>query len=215
MTEIARSLSSHRPADTSRPVLETTVGGVLRDQAERAPGALALVEGAPDPGRRRRWDYAGLLADSERVARALLGRFEPGERVAVYAPNSPEWLLLEFGTALAGVTLVTVNPALRAAELEHVLGQSRADGVVLAPSHRGSDLADTLGQVRGRLPRLREAISLAGWEDFVASGSPTERLPVVGPGDPAQILYTSGTTGFPKGAVLHHRGITNNARFSM
>ena len=215
MTEIAHSTASHQLADTSWPVLETTVGGVLREQAERAPGALALVEGTPDPGSRRRWDYAGLLADSERVARALLGRFGPGERLAVYAPNSPEWLLLEFGTALAGVTLITVNPALRAAELEYVLGQSRAHGIVLAPGYRGSDLAETVAQVRGRLPELREVVSLAGWEAFLTSGSPTERLPAVSPDDPAQILYTSGTTGFPKGAVLHHRGITNNARFSM
>jgi fatty-acyl-CoA synthase len=78
-------------------VLETTVGGILRDAAERAAGTLALVEGVADPGARRRWSYADLLADSERVARALLGRFEPGERVAVWAPNSPEWLLMEFG----------------------------------------------------------------------------------------------------------------------
>lgn len=147
MTEIVRS-TSHRPADTSRPVLETTVGDVLREAAELAAGALALVEGTPDPGRRRR-DYAGLLADSERVARALLGRFDPGERVAVYAPNSPEWLLLEFGAAMAGLTLVTVNPALRASELEYVLAQSRAHGIVLAPTYRGSDLTGTVAEVRG------------------------------------------------------------------
>lgn len=127
MTEIAPSASYQR-AGSSRPVLETTVGGVLREAAERAAGTMALVEGAPDPGVRRRWSYSDLLADSERVARALLGRFAPGERVAVWAPNSPEWLLLEFGAALAGLTLVTANPALRAGEVEYVLGQSRAGG---------------------------------------------------------------------------------------
>ena len=72
-----------------------------------------------------------LLAASERVARALLGRFAPGARVAVWAPNSPEWLLLELGAALAGLTLVTVNPARRAREVEYVLGQSRAQGLCL------------------------------------------------------------------------------------
>lgn len=202
-----------QPADSSRPVLETTVGGVLREAAERAAGTVALVEGAPEPGLRRRWTYSDLLAASERVARALLGRFAPGERVAVWAPNSPEWLLLEFGAALAGLTLVTVNPALRAREVEYVLGQSRAQGVVLAPAYRGADLAETLAQVRGGLPGLREVISLGDWDSFAASGPPTQRLPEVRPEDDAQIQYTSGTTGFPKGAVLRHRGITNNARF--
>jgi fatty-acyl-CoA synthase len=212
MAEIARS-SSYQPADSSRPVLETTVGGVLREAAERAASVLALVEGTPDRGRRRRWTYDDLLAGSERVARALLGRFAPGERVAVWAPNLPEWVLLEFGTALAGLTLVTVNPALRARELEYVLHQSRSQGIVLAPTYRGNDLVESLEQVRDRLPNLREVVSLADWDDFAGGGSPTERLPEVQPDDAAQIQYTSGTTGFPKGAVLRHRGITNNARF--
>lgn len=187
-------------------MLETTVGGVLREAAERDAGAIALVEGAAESGRRRRWTYGDLLADSEGVARALLGRFEPGERVAMWAPNSPEWLLVEFGAALAGLTLVTVNPALLAGELEHVLRQSRAQGIVMAPAYRGSDLGQTLAQVRGGLPELRETISLADWDDFAGSGSPAERLPEVRPDDAAQIQYTSGTTGFPKGAVLHHPG---------
>jgi fatty-acyl-CoA synthase len=195
------------------PVLETTVGGVLRAAAEQAAETVALVEGTPEQRLRRRWSYADLLADAERVARALLGRFAPGERVAVWAPNSPEWLLMEFGAALAGLTLVTVNPALRAREVAFVLGQSRAQGVVLAPAYRGADLGETLAQVRGELPSLREAISLADWDDFATSGSPAERLPEVRPDDQAQIQYTSGTTGFPKGAVLCHRGITNNARY--
>jgi fatty-acyl-CoA synthase len=194
-------------------VLETTVGGVLREAAERAAGTAALVEGTADRRERRRWSYADLLADSERVACALLGRFAPGERVAVWSPNCPEWLLLEFGAALAGLTLVTVNPALRAREVAHVLGQSRAHGLVLAPAYRGADLTETLAQVRGGLPGLREVISLVDWDAFVGSGSATERLPDVGPDDEAQIQYTSGTTGVPKGAVLRHRGITNSARF--
>jgi fatty-acyl-CoA synthase len=212
MTESPPS-AAYQPADSSRPVFETTVGGVLREAAERAGGTVALVEGAPDPALRRRWSYSDLLAASERVARALLGRFAPGERVAVWAPNSPEWLLLEFGAALAGLTLVTVNPALRAREVEYVLGQSRAHGVVLAPAYRGADLAETLAQVRGGLPGLREVISLADLDSFADSGSPMQRLPEVRREDDAQIQYTSGTTGFPKGAVLRHRGITNNARF--
>ena len=104
MTGITSS-ASYQPADSSRPVLETTVGGVLRVAAEQAAGTVALVEGTADPGLRRRWSYADLLAASERVGRALLGWFAPGERVAVWAANSPEWLLMEFGAALAGLTL--------------------------------------------------------------------------------------------------------------
>jgi len=211
MTQIPPA-SIDQLAGSPGPVRETTVGGVLREAAERAAGTVALVEGTAER-RRRRWDYADLLADSERVARALLGRFAPGERVAVWAPNCPEWLLMEFGAALAGLTLVTVNPALRAGEVAHVLGQSRAQGVVLAPSYRGADLAQTLAQVRGGLPSLREVISLADWDSFADSGSPGERLPEVRPDAAAQIQYTSGTTGAPKGAVLCHRGITNNARY--
>jgi fatty-acyl-CoA synthase len=116
--------------------------------------------------------------------------------------------------ALAGLTLVTVNPALRTGELRHVLGQSRAVGIVLRREYRNSPLADMLAEVRADLPGLRETILFEDWPAFVASGSPTEPLPDVDPGDPAQIQYTSGTTGPPKGAVLHHRGITNNARLS-
>ena len=88
-------------ADTSEPVLEATVGGVLRQAAETAPGRVGLVAARIDPSLRRRWTFEELLADAEAVANALLGRFQPGERVAVWAPNVPEWVLLEYGAALA------------------------------------------------------------------------------------------------------------------
>jgi acyl-CoA synthetase (AMP-forming)/AMP-acid ligase II len=102
------------PADRSFPVLDITVGDMLREAAAAAPGATALVAGNPGPSDRRRWTYTELLEQSEQAARALLGRFEPGERVAVWANNIPEWVMLEFAAALAGITIVTVNPALRA-----------------------------------------------------------------------------------------------------
>jgi hypothetical protein len=89
---------------------ETICGGVLCDAAERAPDAVALMAGTPDPAARRRVSYTDLLAEAERAARALLGRFAPGERVAVWAPNIPQWTVLQFGAALAGMTPVTVNP---------------------------------------------------------------------------------------------------------
>jgi fatty-acyl-CoA synthase len=205
--------TSYWPADTSEPVLDTTVGGVLREAAESAPDATALIAGAQDPEARRRWTYADLLADAETAARALLGRFSPGDRVAVWANNLPEWLVLEFGAGLAGMTLVTVNPAFKAKELAHVLTQSRAQGIFLLPEYRGNQMLAALQEVRPQLSELREVILLADFEEFCRSASPTERLPEVGPDDPAQIQYTSGTTGVPKGAVLRHRGITNNSRF--
>jgi len=204
--------TAYWPADTSSPVMETTIGGVLRAAAERAPDRPALISGDPDPARRRQWRYGELLAGAERAAQALLARFEPGDRVAVWAANCPEWVLLEFAAGLAGVTLVTVNPAYQADELAHVLGHSGARGVVLAADYRGSSLPAILASVRGRLPRLREVIPLGEWDRFCASGGGS--LPEVDPADPAQILYTSGTTGRPKAAVLTHRGLTNNARLA-
>jgi fatty-acyl-CoA synthase len=205
--------TSHWPDDGAEPVLETTVGGILRAAAERAAGTVAVVEGVPDRVARRRWTFEGLLEESERAARALLARFEPGERVAVWANNIPEWLLLEYACALANVTLVTVNPAFRPREVAYVLGQSGAAGVFLVPEFRGNPMAVSLESIRGELPNLREVVFFGDWRAFRDSGSPSQRLPEVTPDDIAQIQYTSGTTGFPKGARLHHRGITNNSRF--
>jgi acyl-CoA synthetase (AMP-forming)/AMP-acid ligase II len=200
------------PADTSVALVDLTVGDALHDAAATAPDTTALVEGAVDPAGRRRWSFAELLEASQRAARALLGRFAPGDRVAVWANNLPEWVILELAAALAGITIVTVNPALRPRELAYVLGQSRADGIFLVPQYRGSRMAEMVEQVRGDLPALREVVSFADWEAFCAEAVPDRALPAVRPHAPAQIQYTSGTTGSPKGAVLHHRGIVNNAR---
>jgi acyl-CoA synthetase (AMP-forming)/AMP-acid ligase II len=204
--------TSYWPADRSQPVLDLTVGQALRDAAAEAPDAIALMEAAVGPAARRRWSYAELLAASERAARALLGRFAPGERVAVWANNIPEWVILELAAGLAGITIVTVNPALRPQELAYVLGQSQADGIFLVPAYQASPMPEMVQQVRGGLPTLREAVSFADWDAFCAEAAPDRALPAVSPDAAAQIQYTSGTTGFPKGAVLHHRGIVNNAR---
>jgi len=199
-------------------IRETTIGSVLRDAAARAPGKAALIDGNQDRGGGRQWTYAELLADAERTARALLTRFTPGERVAVWAQNSPEWVILEFAAALAGLTLVTVNPAYQGDELAHVLGDSEADGLFLAESFQQRDMRAVLAEVRGRLPKLRDVLSFGDWDAFTALGDTreaTERpLPDVAPSSTAMVLYTSGTTGRPKGAVLTHRGLTNNARLA-
>jgi acyl-CoA synthetase (AMP-forming)/AMP-acid ligase II len=184
-------------------LLDLTVGDLLRQTASRVPETVALVAGE------REWTYAELLEQSERAAHALLARFAPGDRVAIWAHNIPEWVILELAAGLAGITIVTVNPALRAQELAHVLGQSRADGIFLVPEYRGSAMAKMVEEVRGD---LREVISFADWDAFC--DAPARSLPDVDPGAAAQIQYTSGTTGRPKGAVLHHRGIVNNARLA-
>jgi fatty-acyl-CoA synthase len=210
---MANLVESYWPADESVPILETTVGGVLRNAAARHGGAPALVEGtAAAPQDRRRWSFDELLADAERVAGALLARFEPGERVAVWAPNIPEWVLLEFGAGLAGIILVTVNPAYKPKELEYVLRQSGAAGIFLVPEFRGNPMAESLASVRPLLPALRDSVLFTEWDAFLATCPPEPSLPEVRPSDPVQIQYTSGTTGFPKGALLTHRGLTNNSR---
>ena len=206
--------NAYWPAQTSTPLRETTIGSILRDAAARAPEKIALIDGDPAGGQRRRWTYRALLADAERTARTLLRRFSPGERIAVWSGNSPEWLILEFAAALAGLTLVTVNPAYRGDELAHVLGHSEADGLFLADDYQGADLRAILADIRGRLPRLREVISLGDRDDFTVRMAGTGPLPPVAPSDVAQLMYTSGTTGRPKGALLTHRGLTNNARLA-
>ncbi len=204
---------SHYLADRSEPVLERSIGDALRDAAATWPNRTALVEGLPDRAQRRRWTFASLLTESEQMARAIAARFAPGEHVAVWAANCPEWALIEFGAALAGVTLVTVNPAYLANELAFVLKQSRAVGIFVQPTYRDRDLLAVVEQVRAELPQLREVIPLSSWTGFLHSAPPDAKLPAVGPDDVAQIQYTSGTTGFPKGARLTHRGLGNNGRF--
>ncbi|MHB8464022.1 MAG: AMP-binding protein, partial [Acidimicrobiales bacterium] len=208
MAKTLELTEAYWPADSSVAIRDITVGDLLREAAIDAPDRLGLVAGAP--GDDRRWTFAELLAEAERVAAALLVRFEPGERVAAWAPNLPEWVLLEYGAALAGVILVTVNPAYQRKELAYVLGQSRSAGVFLLPDYRGNPMRAALDAVQPELPDLREVVLFSEWDAFCASGKPIA-LPTVSPDDPAQIQYTSGTTGFPKGALLHHRGLTNNA----
>ena len=205
---------SYWPADTSEPVAESTIGSVLRDAATAAPQRTALVTGAPAIAERRRWSYTELLDTSERMARALLAHFEPGEHIAVWANNVPEWLFLEYAAGLAGLVLVTANPAYRPRELEYVLRQSRAAGLFHVNEFRGNPMAATVETVKPALPALRETFALAAWSELTNADHLHRALPEVTPEDPGLILYTSGTTGFPKGAVLRHRSITNNARFS-
>ena len=213
MSHSTQVTESYWPADRREPMLDVTLGQLLRQAALEVPDSIALVEGRPDHSSRRRWTYAQLLVEAERVASALLTWFQPGERIAVWAPNIPEWELLQLGASLAGMVLVTVNPAFKAQELTYVLRQSRALGLFYLEEYRGNNMKAILAQARADLPDLREVFGFAGWQDFVESASTPAQFPDVMPDDPVQIQYTSGTTGFPKGAILHHRGIVNASRF--
>jgi fatty-acyl-CoA synthase len=201
---------SYCPAQTDEPLVDATVGDVLRSAATRTPDAAALQEVDGDGALGRHWSYAELLADAERLAHALLTRYQPGERIALWAPNIPEWVIAEFGFALAGVTLVTVNPGYQPRELKYVLEQSRAAGLFLIKEHRGNPMAKIAAEVVAALPAIREVIDMDDHAALYREAGPRGVLPAINPRDEVQIQYTSGTTGFPKGVVLHHHGIVNN-----
>jgi fatty-acyl-CoA synthase len=203
---------SYETPDTREPILDTTVGDALRAATATWPDRPALIEGVTGRDARRRWTFSKALADAEKVARALSLRFQPGEHVAIWAANCPEWFFIEFGAALAGLVLVTVNPAYLAGELAYVLKQSRACGILVQDHYRGRDLLAAVATARESLPGLREVISLSTWPTLIASGETDRPLPQVSPEDVAQLQYTSGTTGAPKGARLTHRNLTNNGR---
>jgi fatty-acyl-CoA synthase len=203
---------SYFPAQKDDAVRDTTVASILRERAARSPDAEALVECDMEGALRRRWTFTQLLADAEALARALLGRYKPGERIAIWAPNLPEWVIIEYAAAIAGVTLVTANPANKARELKYVLEQSRSVGLFMVREYRGNPMAEIAAEVAAQVPAIREVVDLENHAALFAGKDRHVAFPVVKPDDPAQVQYTSGTTGFPKGAVLHHHGLTNNAR---
>jgi fatty-acyl-CoA synthase len=198
--------------DCSQPVLERTVGDALRIAADAWGDRIALCEGSATPAARR-WSFSALLAEAERVACALLERFTPGEHVAICAANCPEWVLVEFGAALADLVLVTANPASTADELTYLLRQSRSRGIVVQSEFRGRNLPAIVDGILPNLPDLREVIVIDTLSALCREAPPERSLPEVSAGQLAQIQYTSGTTGLPKGAMLTHRGLANNARF--
>ncbi len=201
---------SYWPADRRLGLREQTIGDLLREAAAAQPDRPALVDGRRAHDARRVWTYAELLDAAEVTARALLERFAAGDRVAIWAPNCAEWVILQQGLSLAGMVMVALNPSYRRQELSYVLGQSKAAGVFFAESYRDFDMAALMDEVVADLPGLGQTISFGHWDDFIAAGRACDTpLPVVRPLDPAQVQYTSGTTGFPKGALLHHKGVVN------
>lgn len=192
-----------------------TLGDLLRECAASVPDRVALKE-SPDPatGDQRAWTYADILDGAERTARGLLTLFKPGDHVAIWAHNVPEWWFVEFGAALAGIVLVTINPASRENEITYILENSGAVGIVTVRHCRGTDHLAMLSKVRETLPNLREILILDDWADFMAAAPGGTPLPQVHPEDPVMIQYTSGTTGKPKGARMRHRGIVNSSKFA-
>lgn len=200
---------SYFPARTETSIEAVTIGDMLRARASAYGEQSALQELSYEGDIARTWSYAGLLADAEKLARALASRHQKGARVAVYANNIPEWVILEFACGLAGVTLVTVNPAYQKRELKFVLEQSRAEAIYYVEEFRGNPMKEIADTACDSVPAIKHRIVMTDHEAFY-DGHDRGELPDVKPDDVAQIQYTSGTTGFPKGALLHHHGLVQN-----
>lgn len=216
MSALAGLTESHYPRDESAQIWDVTVGDALRTVAGEVPDRVFLVDGAPDADERRTWTYGAFLGEVERIARALLARFSHGEHIGVWSPNRAEFLLVQHAAMLAGMRVVALNPAYREREMSYMLRQSRTVGLFYAPAYRDFDMRALIDQLAPGLPELRETIAFGEeFEAFTASGDPATPFPDLDPRDVVQIQYTSGTTGSPKGALLHHRGVLNAARFAV
>lgn len=204
---------SHFPKYDNGPLIESTLGDMMLRNAAVVPDRLALIEGIADPAARRRWTFAELAHDAQMLARGLLDHFEPGDRIGLLAPETPEWVLFQQALSFAGLVNVPINPAYTAHEVEYVLTTSEAAGIIHADESRGKNLAAIVETVMGKLDHLRTAINVSEMGALIDGANPGRALPSLDPGDMLQIQYTSGTTGFPKGACLHHRGVINAAHF--
>jgi len=200
---------SYFPAQGESELDPITIGVMLRESVARAPNQAALKELTYSGEIARVWTYAELLCDCERLARALSSRHAEGARVAVFANNIPEWVLLELACGLAGVTLVTVNPAYQKRELKFVLEQSRSEAIYYVADFRGNPVQKIADAVCDEIPGITNRILLTD-HDALYAGEASGELRDPKSNDPAQIQYTSGTTGFPKGALLHHNGLVRN-----
>ncbi|WP_320774495.1 AMP-binding protein [Streptomyces sp. CRN 30] len=206
---------SYTHGTSGAALLGDTVGAALDRTVAAGPGREALVDVASG----RRWTYAEFGADVDELARGLLARgVTKGDRVGIWAVNCPEWVLVQYATARIGAILVNVNPAYRAHELEYVLKQAGVRLLVSSLAHKGSDYRALVEQVGGGCPELRETVYIGdpSWDALTvaAAAVPPERLTAAAAelscDDPVNIQYTSGTTGFPKGATLSHHNILNN-----
>src|SRR3954452_3249842 len=200
------------------PLLGRTIGADLEATAARFGDLEALVSRHQGI----RLTYAELDAAVDRVARGLLAAgIERGDRVGIWAPNCAEWVLVQYATAKAGAILVNINPAYRSHELDYVLRQAGVRMLVSAPEFKANDYRAMVDEVRGDQPALERVVFLDSpdWDELLAGGDgvPEDDLrareATLAFDDPINIQYTSGTTGFPKGATLSHHNILNNGYF--
>ncbi|MCX5172277.1 AMP-binding protein [Streptomyces antibioticus] len=217
MTELSRpALSkpalSYAHGTSATALLGDTIGANLDRAVATWPEREALV----DVPSERRWTYAEFGADVDRLASALLGAgVVKGDRVGIWAVNCAEWVLVQYATARVGAIMVNINPAYRTHEVEYVLNQAGISLLFASVSHRTSDYRAMIEDVRPRCPALREAVFIGdpSWDALLARANPDARPDELSCDDPINIQYTSGTTGFPKGATLSHHNILNNGYF--
>ena len=204
------------PTDT--PLIEQTISANLDATAARFPDREAMVDVVAG----KRWTYAELARDVDVLARGFAGQgIVKGDRVGIWAPNCAEWTLVQYATAKIGAILVNINPAYRTHELQYVLNQAGIKMLVSAPSFKTSNYAAMIEEVRDEVPSLERVVLLgdASWDELWAAAESVtqEELEAIAAGldrnEPINIQYTSGTTGFPKGATLSHRNILNNGFF--
>ena len=211
---------SYSSGESATPLLGDTIGGNF-DATVRAFGDReALVDRTPESGPARRWTYAELAADVDALALGLLEMgIATGDRVGIWAPNCAEWTLTQYATAKIGAILVNINPAYRARELEFVLNQSGSSLLIAARRLKTSDYAAMIAEVRPRCAELETVVLLGSeqWQALLDTGRRLDRGALdaieLDTDDPINIQYTSGTTGFPKGATLSHHNILNNGFF--
>jgi fatty-acyl-CoA synthase len=216
---MSRALS-YSSGESATPLLGDTIGGNF-DATVRAFGDReALVDRPPGSGSARRWTYTELAADVDALALGLLEMgIAKGDRVGIWAPNCAEWILTQYATAKIGAILVNINPAYRTRELEFVLNQSGSTLLVAAEKLKTSDYAGMIAEVRPRCPALATVVLLGSpqWQALLETGRRLDRGALdaieLDTDDPINIQYTSGTTGFPKGATLSHHNILNNGFF--
>ena len=211
-----RIVPSYESGTSLTPLLGDTIGDNLKRTIEGVPASEALI----DLSSGRRWTYAQFGDDVDALATGLVASgIAVGDRIGIWAPNCPEWTLLQYASASVGAILVTINPAYRTHELEFVLRQAGVKLLVSAPQFKGSDYEAMVREVRSRCGSLERVIFIgsAPWSELVAVKPDPVRLEEVGvllsADQPINIQYTSGTTGFPKGATLSHHNILNNGFF--